>query len=177
MNFGSRTILLLLLAFVLYKAGRYFYMKPKYETGGTPTEIQSTLLSGEPFKLSDLKGRYVLLDFWGSWCGPCRAESPNVVQLHNTYAAQKYKDATGFDIVSVGIEKKEGAWKAAIEQDQLSWKYHILQSDLFNSPIAEAYRVREIPTKYLIGPDGKILFTNPKFDELDKFLQSKVVTQ
>jgi thiol-disulfide isomerase/thioredoxin len=152
-------------------------MKPKYESGNTPTEIQSTLLSGDQFKLSDLKGRYVLLDFWGSWCGPCRAESPLLVKLNADFGNRKFKDASGFDIVSVGIEKSEAAWKAAIDADQLTWKYHILQPDLFSSPIPKAYRVREIPTKYLLDPDGKVLFTNPKAEDLIQFLNGNLVSQ
>jgi thiol-disulfide isomerase/thioredoxin len=169
--------ILLIVVFLGYKITRHYYMKPKFEAGNTPDEITGKLIDGESFKLSDLKGRYVLLDFWGSWCGPCRRESPNLVSLNQKFLNKPFSDGAGFDIVSIGIENKEQSWKRAIEQDQLLWKYHILQTESFDSPIAKLYKVREIPSKYLIGIDGKILMTNPSFEEIEQYLESKLVSQ
>ena len=95
-------------------------IQPKFVNGEKAPVFSATLAEGQPFELTQLRGKYVLLDFWGSWCGPCRAESPGLVQLY-----QKYH-SSGFEIVSVGIERNEKSWENAIKVLGLSWPYHIL---------------------------------------------------
>ncbi len=161
---------LLILGFIGYKV----YIMPKFGDGEKVPSFTTTLINGATFSLEDLNGQYVLLDFWGSWCGPCRQESPKLVNLHQKFYGKKFKEASGFDIVSVAIETNESRWKKAIQRDQLNWPYHIVQLDRFDGRIAKQYGVKEIPTKYLLDTDGSVLLVNPSFSELDAFLAGKM---
>lgn len=107
--------------------------------------------SGKNIALSSLKGKVVLLDFWASWCKPCRAENPNVVRLYN-----QYKDK-GFTIYSYSLDKDMAKWKAAIEQDGLIWPYHTSDLKGWQAAGSALYNVRSIPQTFLIGRDGNII--------------------
>jgi peroxiredoxin len=106
--------------------------------------------SGKSTKLSDLRGKYVLIDFWAAWCKPCRQENPNVVRLYSQY------NAKGFEVFGVSLDRSREDWIKAIADDQLNWTQ---VSDLlyFNSAAAELYQIQAIPATYLIDPDGKII--------------------
>jgi len=168
----NKSLILPVLLVIGYLAYTFIYKAPKYSAGEKTEEISAVLRDGSPFTLSDLHGKYVLLDFWGSWCGPCRAESPALVKLNQEMSGRKFNDADGFEIVSVGIETSEKSWNAAIERDQLNWKYHIIQTERFKSPLPLLYKVREIPTKYLLDTNGEVLFVNPTFDQITDFLNT-----
>lgn len=172
-TFSTLVNILLGLAVVGF-IGYKIYIMPKFGDGEKVPSFTTTLINGESFSLDDMTGQYVLLDFWGSWCGPCRQESPNLVKLHQKFYGIKFKDATGFDIVSVAIETNEKRWKKAIQNDNLNWPHHIVQLDRFDGPIATQYGVKEIPTKYLLGTDGSVLIVNPSFKELDAFFEEKL---
>ena len=148
----------------------YFYKQPKYDSGEMAQNFESTLLDGSAFKLSDLRGKYVLLDFWGSWCGPCRQENPELVKLYQDIKSMHLNADGGFEIVSVAIETKRENWKKAIQSDGLNWKYHIGEFERFKSPIATLHSVKSIPTKYFISPEGRILFVNPSLDEIREYM-------
>jgi len=157
---------LAILAFIGYKV----YKMPKFGDGEIAPGFQAELINGDAFSLSDLNGSYVLLDFWGSWCGPCRKENPDLVKLYETFHGKSFSDAKAFEIVSVAIETNEKRWKSAIAKDNLNWPHHIVQLDRFKGPIAKEYGVNEIPTKYLLDTKGEILMVNPSFDKLTSFL-------
>lgn len=165
---GLYWLIAVLIALGGYFAGRWLYFKPKFDEGHMAPDFTAELMTGDTFSLAGLRGQYVLLDFWGSWCGPCRRENAVLVQLHERYRSEP------FTIVSIGIESSRDRWKRAIEHDQLSWKYHIVQLDNFKSPIARKYGVRELPTKYLIDPAGEIVAVNPGMVELDEFLSERL---
>jgi peroxiredoxin len=119
---------------------------------------------GKPLKLSDFKGKYVLVDFWASWCGPCRAENPNVVAAYN-----KYKDK-GFTVLGVSFDQNKEAWLKAVEKDQLIWDQ---VSDLkgWGNEVGRMYSITSIPQNLLIDKDGKILAKNLRGAELDMKLE------
>jgi thiol-disulfide isomerase/thioredoxin len=173
MKFLKSTGLMLGFGLLVY-LGFKIYQAPRFNDGEVAPGFQAELINGESFSLSDLNGKYVLLDFWGSWCGPCRQESPDLVKLYETFFSKTFIDAEGFEIVSIAIETNETRWKKAIASDNLNWPHHIVQLDRFAGPIAREYGVREIPTKYLLNTRGEILMVNPPFEELDKFLKGKL---
>ena len=165
---------ILLVLLVIGYAAYYFYKKPKYINGEIAPQFTAQMIDGTSFSLSDLKGKYVLLDFWGSWCGPCRRENPSIVKLYDQFNGMQFTDASGFEVVSIAIERDENRMKKAIARDNLKWKYHIPQLDRFKSPIVQDYGVNEIPTKYLINPDGYIMGVNQAPSEIERLLRERV---
>lgn len=118
---------------------------------------------GDPLSLSDLKGKYVLIDFWASWCPPCRKESPELVA---TYAEFKDKN---FEILGVSFDKNIEDWVAAIKKDNRNWK-HISDLQHWSNGAGIVYGVRAIPQNVLVNPDGKIIARNLHGDQLKQKL-------
>lgn len=143
--------------------------------GDMAPELAFESPDGRTLKLSSLKGKYVLVDFWASWCGPCRRENPTVVAAYNKYKTAKFKSGKGFEVFSVSLDKNMDAWKSAIKQDRLTWKYHVSDLGGWKSKAASIYNVKSIPASFLVGPDGKILAKNLRGQalhlELDKHIQ------
>lgn len=158
-----------------YYFGKSLYLRPDIKQGTKAKEITSILPDGSEFALSQLKGKYVLLDFWGSWCKPCREAHPNLIQLYNDFQKADFKNASGFEIVSFGVEQNEKHWKSAIAQDGLLWPYQLLSTDLFNSAIIKKYNVKQIPTKFLINPEGMIIGVDPPLNEVRRILNEYLV--
>jgi thiol-disulfide isomerase/thioredoxin len=123
---------------------------------------------GKPLSLKSLRGKYVLIDFWASWCGPCRAENPNVVAAYNKYKTK------GFDILSVSLDKDADKWKAAIAKDGLIWNNHVSDLQYWQSPIVQLYNFNAIPTNVLIDKEGKILAKNLRGEELENKLAEAI---
>ncbi|WP_419802502.1 redoxin domain-containing protein [Mucilaginibacter sp.] len=121
--------------------------------------------AGKPISLSSFKGKYVLLDFWASWCGPCRQENPNVVKAYNEY---KNKN---FTILSVSLDRPNGknAWLQAIKDDGLAWN-HVSDLQFWNNEVAKLYSVQSIPGNFLIDPTGKIVAKDLRGEELEQKL-------
>lgn len=126
---------------------------------------------GNPVSLSSFKGKYVLVDFWASWCGPCRAENPNVVKAFN-----KFKDK-GFTIIGVSLDRPEAKdkWIEAIHKDQLAWT-HVSDLKYWKNAVALQYDVRGIPFNLLLDPQGKIIGRSLRGEELEKKLADAMGT-
>ncbi|MBA3705782.1 MAG: AhpC/TSA family protein [Bacteroidetes bacterium] len=132
---------------------------------GTPApEITMNTPDETPLSLSSLQGKVVLVDFWASWCGPCRAENPNVVKAYNKYKSK------GFDIFSVSLDKDMDKWKMAIQKDNLSWKNHVCDFKYWQSPVVGLYNFQGIPYNVLLDKKGNIIAKNLRGDELEKKL-------
>ncbi len=177
MKFG-KLFLFLILVFSLYFVARYFYMKPNVIRGENAPAVTGTLLNGEPFDLVDLKGKYVLVDFWGSWCGPCLKEMPAIKGLYQKYQSAQFKEANGLAILSIAIERNESRWKRAVERIGMPWKYHLADITtsfkFINSPLAEEFGVKQVPSKFLLNEKGVIIGVNQSVEELDIFLEKRL---
>jgi peroxiredoxin len=115
---------------------------------------------GELIKLSDLRGQVVLLDFWASWCGPCRMENPNVVKVYNEFSTK------GFTVYSVSIDSDKNKWLEAIAKDGLIWKNHVSELKGWQTDVIQQYQVKGIPATFLIDQNGYIVATNLRGDAL-----------
>jgi peroxiredoxin len=132
--------------------------------GQVAPEIELPNPNGETVPLSSLRGKYVLVDFWAKWCGPCRKENPNIVQAYN-----KYKDQ-GFEVYGVSLDRRREDWLQAIEQDGLNWT-QVSDLKYWNSEAAIMYNVKSIPFALLLDPDGVIIGKNLRGVELDRKLE------
>jgi len=120
---------------------------------------------GKIMKLSDLRGKVVLLDFWAAWCRPCRIENPNVVKMYKKYHEK------GFDVYSVSLDRSKADWVKAIEADGLIWPNHVSELQQWQSQAAKTYGVSAIPTTFLIGKDGRIIAKNLRGAALENALK------
>jgi peroxiredoxin len=128
-------------------------------------------LEGKEVAWSELNGKYVLIDFWASWCAPCRQESPTLVQAY-----EQYKDKN-FTIYSVSLDTKKEAWQNAIIKDQLTWPYHSSDLKGWDNAASKLYNITSIPMNFLIDPKGKIIAKNLRgnslLNTLNHFINSK----
>jgi peroxiredoxin len=118
--------------------------------GASSPEIEMPDVNGKPVKLSSLRGKYVLVDFWASWCGPCRQENPNNVRLYNQYKTR------GFEIYGVSLDKDKDAWLKAIGDDKLNW-IHVSDLEQWNSSVVKMFDIEGIPYTLLLDKEGKII--------------------
>ena len=138
-----------------------------YTTGMEAPDIAMLDPTGKQRKLSDLRGKMVLIDFWASWCGPCRRENPSVVRIYNQYKEK------GFEIFSVSLDSDQAKWKAAIAQDGLVWENHVSDLKGWQNSAAQQYGISSIPHTILVGPDGKIVATHLRGSQLEQALKAQ----
>jgi peroxiredoxin len=119
--------------------------------------------AGLPVSLSSFKGKYVLVDFWASWCKPCRMENPNVLSAYERFKAKN------FTVLGVSLDRSREAWIKAIQDDKLAWS-QVSDLKFWNNAVAQQYRIQQIPQNFLIDPNGKIVGKNLRGTDLDSKL-------
>jgi len=134
------------------------------EYGLNIPNIQLPNEKGRIYDVSTLKGKWILLDFWASWCAPCRSEFPELKRVYNKYKTKK------FEIVGISIEKNKDNWLKAIKSDSLNW-INLIENKMGSGKIASELNIELIPTKFLINPDGKIVLKNISLNNLESFLR------
>jgi thiol-disulfide isomerase/thioredoxin len=153
-----------------------FKAEPQGKTGtaigNKAIDLAFTSPEGKTIALSSLKGKMVLLDFWASWCGPCRMENPHVVNAYVKYKDQKFKNGKGFTIYSVSLDQNKDAWIKAIVKDKLDWPYHVSDLGGWQSRPAAMYGVNSIPANFLIDGDGVIVARGLRGANLESTLES-----
>ncbi len=153
-----KKLILLLCVFISATAFAQ-YTNQKIQVGQAFNDLEFPDTTGKPMKLSEIaKDRVVLLDFWASWCGPCRMASPELVKMYNTYSSQKFGGAPkGFTIVSVSLDQNKQKWLDAIAKDNYTWPYHMSDLGGWGSKPAAVYGVAFIPQCFLINAQGVIV--------------------
>ena len=135
----------------------------EFKVGVEAPEFSIKGMNGEEIELKNYAGKYVLLDFWASWCGPCLREVPNVKAIY-----EKYHDK-GFEIFGVSLDETAGPWKAAIKKNDMNW-HHVSSLKGWECPVAKQYNVTGIPRMYIIDPEGKIIAQDLRGEELANFV-------
>ena len=144
----------------------YDKLKAKQLTGQAP-DFELPNVKGQKIRLADFRGKHVLLDFWASWCAPCRKKNK---ELNLQYP--ELRDA-GLEVISVSLDSKKTLWLQALKEDRVEWIQLIDETGFEQSKVREAYKVEQVPTVYLIGPDGNILLKNPEIEEIHELVKQE----
>ena len=135
----------------------------KTAIGAVAPEFSMNDTEGKAIALSSLKGKVVLVDFWASWCGPCRQENPNVVKVYQKYHSK------GFEILGVSLDQRKEDWLKAVKDDNLTW-IHVSDLQYWQNAAARLYGVNAIPQSFLLDKDGKIIAKGLRGEQLEKKL-------
>jgi len=144
------------------------------EPGNQAPEIVLPSPDGKEIALSSLRGKMVLIDFWASWCPPCRAENPYLVKVYNEFKDKSFTKGQGFTVYSVSLDRSRDAWLRGIKEDNLSWPYHVSDLKFWNSEAAALYQVEGIPMNFLLDGNGVIVAKGLRGELLQQTLLSLI---
>ena len=143
--------------------------------GNLAPDFQVQHKDGYNISFQSLRGKYIYLNFWASWCPVSTIQVPNLLSLYDKYNRIGFKEANGFEIMSISLDEKREEWENVLKSYLEIWKFHCISPAGFNSPIAQLYRVNELPTSFFIDPQGYILMRDPSFAQLDDFLSEHAI--
>ena len=174
-NFWFRIAIVIILIFIILCS--FYSFSKSVVIGEKAPEFTLELVNGENYSLSNSKGNYVLLYFWGSWCGPCLRNAPELVAISENYKSMIFDKESKVDIVTVAIEKKGKKWKRVVDKFGFDWDLQVVQFHkiVLNFSVANKYGVLEIPSKFLIDPKGNIVLSKTSFLEIRKYLEKRKI--
>lgn len=162
---------IVLLTVIVYQ---YFLFSKGANDGQIAPEFNITLIDDKEYSLSDSKGNYIVLDFWGSWCNTCLGEMPKLVELKSKYHSSNFKNNSGLDIVTIALEKRGDNWRKVAQKFRFNWDFQSVSYNKFvlSSPVANKYGVLDLPSKFLIDPKGYIVLSKTTFEEIESYLDN-----
>ena len=162
----KKSLILLALVLSYCVAANAQYTNEFIKIGQKAPELAFSNPEGKIMKLSEInKGHYVLIDFWASWCGPCRMANPGLVKLYNEFSNRKFKGGKKFTVLNFSLDQNKDAWVAAIQKDRLNWPNHMSDLKGWQSAASQLYGLQYIPQAFLIDPSGKIVGKYQHADE------------
>lgn len=168
-------IIVLFLTFFILATGLHAQKKSHLqgvEPGMTAPEFTMPTVDGDTFNLSDLRGKVVLINFWASWCAPCRKKAPDLLKLHENYQNEEFDNGEkGFEIVCVSLDRNQTGWENGIQKDQIDGLINVGDMNGWNCDAAKKYSIKRIPTMVLLDGNGEIVALNPDTKDLNKKLK------
>lgn len=171
---GKKTVFFLALTFLLFAACQ---IKTPYDlrNGQQILDLKLPNLEGDSLRLLGVENKLVLLDFWASWCKPCRENHPELLRIYHQYQDSSFQKAEGFEVFSVSLDDKERSWKKAIQDDGLDFTYHVADlRGMRKSAIPLRFQFEQIPSSFLINSEGRIIGKNLSLNAMEAELKHRL---